>query len=228
MYPGGIQVAIGQVHGTVNGVMLPDVLLLANITKTQGNATRINCQVTGLPGPIRNWLQAAIPLTTPVYWAASNEGIGAINGLTLTKGDFTYKTRMDFDSGESLFIEHRAQGVNDQGVLVMDINIKGKTPMFPSHSKIKHESFNEEFVQTGAGQIRSASRRRLEVNGLSVPYSCNSTVTYSPKLGGAASLTHSLKATEVGVHNPDGLGSESLNFDVTAAVERGKLDVSWR
>ena len=58
-----VEVAIGQVHGTVNNVMLPTLLLLANLTKTPTNETRVSVFINGMPGPIRNWFKSiAIPL----------------------------------------------------------------------------------------------------------------------------------------------------------------------
>lgn len=139
--------------------MLPTLLLLANFTKTSANHTQVSCSVSGLPGPIRNWLKSlSIPLTAPVYWATAGEKPGAENGLTITKGRFVYKTRVLFKSGETVFIEHRGQGINEKGVFVVDVDVKGGTPKLPSNADVKFPDFEEMFVRTGVGEISSSSQ----------------------------------------------------------------------
>ena len=155
----GVEEAIGQVHGTVNNVMLPTLFLLANFTKTPANDTRVSCSVSGLPGPIRNWLTSlSIPLTAPVYWATAGEEPGAQNGLTITKGRFVYKSRVLFKSGETVFIEHRGQGINEKGLFVVDVDVKGSTPKLPSNADVKFPDFEEMFVKTRVGEISSSSQ----------------------------------------------------------------------
>ena len=139
--------------------MLPTLFLLANFTKTPANDTQVSCSVSGLPGPIRNWLKSvSIPLTAPVYWATAGEKPGAQNGLTITKGRFVFKTRIHFSTGETLFIKHHGQGVNDKGLFVVDVDIKGGTPKLPSNADVKFPNFEEIFVKTGLGEISSSSQ----------------------------------------------------------------------
>ena len=157
LFSDGVELAIGQVHGTVNNVMLPNLLLLANLSKTPTNDTRVSYSISGLPGPIRNWLKSvSIPLTTPIYWATASQKPGAQNGLNVTKGRFVSTTRINFKTGETLLIVHRGQGVNDKGVFVVDVNIKGETPKLPSDVDVKFPDFNKTFVKTGVGQISSS------------------------------------------------------------------------
>ena len=138
--------------------MLPNLLLLANVTKTETNETRVSCSVGGMPGPIKNWLKSSlIPLTSPVYWATAGEQPGTENGLSITKGRFVYKTHLNFKTGESLVLVHRGQGVNEKGVFVVDIDIKGGTPKLPMGVQVKFPDFQEHFIQTGVGQISSYS-----------------------------------------------------------------------
>lgn len=153
----GVGVVIGKVHGTVNNVMLPTLFLLANLTETPTNETQVSCSISGLPGPIRNWLKTlSIPLTAPIYWATAEEKPNAENGLTITKGRFVYKTWVHFSSGETMLIEHDGKGVNEKGVFVVDVAIKGKTPKIASDAEVKFPDFAETFVQTGVGEISSA------------------------------------------------------------------------
>lgn len=155
----GVEVAIGQVRGTVNNVMLPTLFLLANFTKTPSNDTHVSWTVSGLPGPIKNWLKSvSIPLTTPVYWATAREKPGAQNGLNITKGRFVFKTVVNFETGETLLIVHRGQGLNDRGVLMLDVVVKGTTPKLPPNVKVNISDFEEMFIKTGENEISSLSR----------------------------------------------------------------------
>lgn len=139
--------------------MLPTLFLLANFTMTPTNDTRVTCSVSGLPGPIRNWLKSlSIPLTAPVYWAVAGEKPGAQNGLTITKGRFVYRTLVQFNSGETVIIEHRGQGINEKGVFVVDVDLKGGTPKLPSDADVKFPDFEEVFTKTGVGEISSLLR----------------------------------------------------------------------
>ena len=218
----GINSAVGQVHGTINGVMLPKFVILAAIKETQDNSTRVVSQVTGLPGPIRNWLQAAVPLTAPIYWAVASETSGAKNGMSLTNGNFIYKTQMKFDTGETLTMEHRALGVNSDGALAMRIGVAGKTPMFPANSTVKRGNSREEFVRTGAREVKSVTRGVLEVNGVQVSYWSNSTVTFAARADGNATLAQVLEMKEV--RDSSGVGQGSLGFGVEAVMDRGEFD----
>ena len=139
--------------------MLPTLFLLANLSKTPTNDTQVSFSISGLPGPIRNWLKSvSIPLINPVYWATAREKPGAQNGLNITKGRFVFTTRINFKSGETLLIVHRGQGVNEKGVFVVDVNMKGTTPKLPTNADVKFPDFDQKFIKTGVGQISSASQ----------------------------------------------------------------------
>lgn len=139
--------------------MLPTLLLLANLTETPTNETHVSFSISGMPGPIRNWLKSvAIPLTTPVYWVTARAKPGAQNGLNITKGRFVFKTRVNFNSGETLLIVHRGHGVNEKGVFVVDVDVTGRTPKLPSNARVKFPDFEEVFVKTGVGQMSSSSQ----------------------------------------------------------------------
>lgn len=151
--------AIGRVHGTVNNVMLPNLFLLANFTKTSTNDTQVQYVITGIPGPIKNWLKSiVIPLITPVSWATAGPKSGAQNGLNITKGHFVFTTHITFASGEEVVIVHRGQGVDHKGELVMDVDVKGTTPKVPSNARVKFPDFEQVLVQTGYGEFSSTMK----------------------------------------------------------------------
>ena len=47
-------------------------------------------------------LQHLISLLTPVYWTTATEIDSAVNGYTLTKGQFNREVQVEFATGESL------------------------------------------------------------------------------------------------------------------------------
>ena len=156
LHADSVEVAIGRVHGTVNNVMLPNLFLLANFTKTSTNDTQVQYVINGIPGPIKNWLKSiVIPLITPVSWATAGPTPGAQNGLNITKGHFVFTTQITFGSGEEVLIVHRGQGIDDKGELVMDVDVKGTTPKVPSNATVKFPDFEQVFVQTGDGEFSS-------------------------------------------------------------------------
>ena len=139
--------------------MLPTLSLLANLTKTPTNETRVSVFISGMPGPIRNWLKpVAIPLIIPIYWATAGETPGAQNGLNITKGHFVLTTQLNFTTGETLLIVHRGQGVNEKGVFLLDVDVKGRIPKIPSGAHVKFPDFKETFVKTEVGQMSSLSQ----------------------------------------------------------------------
>ncbi|KAL9989079.1 hypothetical protein ACROYT_G003587 [Oculina patagonica] len=221
--PDGAEVAIGQVHGTVNNVMLPTLFLLANFTKTPTNDTQVSCSVSGLPGPIRNWLKSlSIPLTAPVYWATAGEKPGAQNGLTITKGRFVYKTVVHFDSGETMHIEHQGQGINEKGVFVVDVDLKGGTPKLPSNADVKFPDFEELFVKTGVGEISSSTHQVMSVDGKLFPFSCNSTITYSPdEKQQSKVLSETVQVSAVDISHPH--QTDTLKIDLTTSIQRASV-----
>ena len=57
-----------------------------------------------------------------------------------------------------MLIEHQGQGINEKGVFVVDVDLKGGTPKLPSNADVKFPDFEEMFVKTGVGEISSSSQ----------------------------------------------------------------------
>lgn len=216
----GVEVAIGQVHGTVNNVMLPNLFLLANVTKTPTNETQVQYVIGGVPGPIRNWLKSvAIPLITAVYWATAGQQSGGQNGLNITKGHFVSTTQVNFKSGEELLIVHRGKGINEKGVFAVDVDLTGTTPKLPLNATVKFPDFEEVFVQTGEGQVSATTHLVMTVDGKPLPFTLNSTIKYSPEGKQNGSLYNRVQVTAVGVSHDEQL-KDALKIDMTSSVEK--------
>lgn len=216
-----VEVVIGRVHGTVNNVMLPNLFLLANFTKTSTNDTQVQYVINGIPGPIKNWLKSiVIPLITPVSWATAGPTPGAQNGLNITKGHFVFTTHITFGSGEEVLIVHRGQGIDDKGELVMDVDVKGTTPKVPSNATVKFPDFEQVFVQTGDGEFSSTMYLAMTVDEKPLPFTLNSTIKYSPeRQQNGSSLHNRFHVTDVGISH-EGQVKDGLKIDVKASVEK--------
>jgi hypothetical protein len=199
--------------------MLPKLELKANITRRKSNITEVLCSIKGLPGPMKQWFKYAVPITAPVYWAGSGGQPGSENGLERTQGLFNFSTLIRYPSGEILSIDHTGQGLNEQGALVIDVNIRGRTPNFPPNSKVSFKDFKDYFIQTGSGEISSTGTRYFNVNDKQRKYLCNSTVQYKPVIAGPVrSLSQTVEVMEIDVKDmPD---RSSIGIDMKTFMKR--------
>lgn len=201
----GEQSAVGRIKGVVNNVMLPNLVLKANITRRKSNITEVSCSIKGLPGPMVNWFKYVVPITAPVYWAGSSGQPGSQNGLERTQGLFNFSTRIGYPNGEYLSIDHTGRGLNEQGALVIDVSVRGRTPNFPQNSKVSFQDYKDFYIQTGRGKISSTGTRFFNVNNKRLQYLCNNTVRYKPAAAGPPrSLSQTVEVMEVDVNDaPD-------------------------
>lgn len=59
------------------------------------------------PFPKANHLQHLISLLTPVYWTTAFEIEGAVNGYTLTGGEFMREVQVEFATGKKFAFDFR-------------------------------------------------------------------------------------------------------------------------
>ncbi|KAK3730033.1 hypothetical protein QZH41_009543, partial [Actinostola sp. cb2023] len=208
----GEQTVFSRITGHINDVMLPKVTLKANLTRRPTNITELSCNIEGLPDPIRNWFKYAVPITAPIYWAGSSGQPGAKNGLERTRGLFNFSTRIGYPNGEVLSIDHTGRGLNEYGVMVMDINIRGHTPKFPPKTKVSFNDYKDMFVQTGNGHVSSIGKRYFTVDDKTLEYLCNNTVEYKPTQA-PESFSQTLEVMDVDVNEkPGAIGINMKTF----------------
>ncbi|KAI8477693.1 Hemicentin-1, partial [Branchiostoma belcheri] len=157
--------AYGSIIGTVNNLEFGVSTLHANITKSRSGNHRVIAVMTDIPANVGFWLRKLVSILTPVYWTTALEVGEAVNGYTLTKGIFQRETQVEFPTGETLHMTHNARGLDDNGVLQLDIVLKGDVPHLSSTANIILKDYVEDYVQTGPGQIYAFSTRMFTVDG---------------------------------------------------------------
>lgn len=105
------------------------------------------CFISGFFGLIRNWFKILlILLIVLIYWVIVEEKFNVENGFIIIKGCFVYKIWVYFSLGEIMFIEYDGKGVNEKGVFVVDVVIKGKMFKIVFDVEVKFLDFVEMFV----------------------------------------------------------------------------------
>ena len=61
---------------------------------------------------------------------------------------------MEFATGEVLRMTHVARGVDNEGVLQLDIIIDGYVPTLPDNAHVVVMPYTEDYIQTGPGQFQ--------------------------------------------------------------------------
>ncbi|XP_078604169.1 hemicentin-1-like isoform X2 [Branchiostoma floridae x Branchiostoma japonicum] len=211
--------AHGSIIGTVNNLEFGVATLYANITKSRSGNHRVIAVMTNIPANVGFWLRKLVSILTPVYWTTAFEVGEAVNGYTLTKGIFQRETQVEFPTGETLHMTHNARGLDDSGVLQLDIVLKGDVPHLSSTANIILKDYVEDYVQTGPGQIYAFSTRMFTVDGHMQPYTWNHTIHYDSSLGQMPYLVERLSVSSVGVdYDPD---SEILDCKLEASISKG-------
>lgn len=57
-------------------------------------------------------------------------------------------------TGEILKMTHVARGVDSQGVLQLDIIVRGSVPSLPEFTQVYLQPYTEDYIQTGLGKGR--------------------------------------------------------------------------
>ncbi|KAL8608110.1 hypothetical protein ACOMHN_016565 [Nucella lapillus] len=210
--------AEGNLIGYVNNVDIVDATIVANVTPSE-SGTRVVGIVRNVPPEAANHLRQLISLLNPVYWTTATEVDGAVNGYTLTGGEFMREIQVEFVTGEILKMSHYANGVDRNGMLTFDIIIRGEVPELGPIQSVYLAPYNEQYIQTGPGTIYAHSTRMLGVNGMTLPYAWNHTITYEESLGHMPYLVQELRAEDMTVEVlPD---QQSLQFNLQASIHPG-------
>lgn len=86
-----------------------------------------------------------------------------------------YKT---FFSGEELKMKHKADGVNSNRTLLVEIEVVGEVPLLEPHSSVIVKPIEQDFIQTGTRRLYALSQNNLTVEGRNLPFSWNSSIHY--------------------------------------------------
>ncbi|XP_069497466.1 hemicentin-1 isoform X2 [Ambystoma mexicanum] len=218
--PGGPQHAKGSLIGKINDIEFGIGFLNATITDHPNSDTRIiEAKFTNVPRSLGPAMRKLVSILNPIYWATAKEIGEAVNGFSLTNGVFKRESQVEFATGEVLRITHIARGRDTDGSLLLDIVVNGYILQLHSSADVSVKDYTEDYIQTGPGQLYAYSTRLFTIDGVSVPYMWNHTITYDPEKGRMPFLVQTLQASSVGAEY--NALEETLDFKIHASIAKG-------
>ncbi|KAL2089466.1 hypothetical protein ACEWY4_014154 [Coilia grayii] len=218
--PGGPQRARGSIIGNINDVEFGIAILNATISDNKSGPRTIQATISNVPRSLGPAMRKLISLLNPIYWTTAQEVGEAVNGYTLTDGIFRRETQVEFATGEILRMTHVARGLDSDGALLLDIVVNGHILQLPSNADISLKDYSEDYIQTGAGQLYAQSTRMFSIDGVSVPYSWNHTISYQVTRGRMPYLVQTLHAAAIAAHyHPL---EEVLEYTIQASIAKGE------
>ncbi|XP_072176576.1 hemicentin-1-like [Diadema setosum] len=216
----GPRYALAMVTGNINGEALHNGILRANISVDNGGYTQVNALMENVPQDIGNVMRMLISLISPVYWTSAYERENTGNGFAVTQGTFARQTQVRFWSGEQLTMGMISQGVDEDGVLRLQIHLTGDTPEIYPEDTIITPNYRESYIQTGPGEIYGQSSRFVTIDGSRLPFAWNHTITYEETNGNMPFLVEALNAEGAYVeYNPQ---DNSLTYTIRVYFTRGE------
>ncbi|KAK3592726.1 hypothetical protein CHS0354_007728 [Potamilus streckersoni] len=174
------RVAEGNLVGYINNIDIPASTFRADTAPLPDkSATHVNATIRNVPRNVVRHFRNLISILNPVYWTTATEVDGAYNGFSLTKGEFTREVQVEFTTGEILKMSHYSKGVDSNGVLQLDIVVRGTVPDIATTQEVHVLPYTEQYVQAKDGLIHARSSRMFSVNNFMLPYAWNHTITYS-------------------------------------------------
>ncbi|XP_075792870.1 hemicentin-1 isoform X2 [Pelodiscus sinensis] len=218
--PGGPPHARGSVIGNINDVEFGIAFLNSTVTDSPDSDTRIiQAKITNVPRSLGTAMRKLVSILNPVYWATAKEIGEAVNGFTLTNAIFKRETQVEFATGEILRMTHIARGLDSDGALLLDVVVSGYVLQLQSSADINVKDYTEDYIQTGPGQLYAYSTRLFTIDGVSVPYTWNHTITYDHTRGRMPFLLETLQASSIATeYNPV---EETLAFRIHASIAKG-------
>ncbi|NXK97014.1 HMCN1 protein, partial [Formicarius rufipectus] len=218
--PGGPTRAKGSITGSINGVEFGAAFLNATVTDSPGTDTRvIQAEITNVPRSLGPAMRKLISMLSPVYWTTAKEIGEAMNGFTLTDAVFKRETQVEFATGEILRLTHVARGLDSDGALLLDVLVSGHVLQLPALAELSVKDYTEDYIQTGPGQLYAHSTRLFSVDGVSIPYTWNHSITYDHTKGKMPFLVETLHASSIATeYNPL---EEAVAFKIQASIAKG-------
>ncbi|XP_061153333.1 hemicentin-1 isoform X4 [Syngnathus typhle] len=217
--PGGPQMARGSIIGNINDIDFGIAILNATAVDTTSGGKLIRASISNIPRSLGPAMRKLISILNPIYWTTAQEVGQAVNGYTLTGAIFRRETQVEFATGEILRMTHIARGLDADGALLLDIIINGQILQLPSHAEISIKDYTEDYIQTGPGQVYALSTRMFSIDGESVPYSWNHTISYDVSRGKMPYLVQTLHATAVSARYHS--AEEALEYTIRARITKG-------
>nr|XP_022322237.1 hemicentin-1-like isoform X1 [Crassostrea virginica] len=171
--------AFGTLVGYINGVDLTDSTINAVMTTTDdGENVRVEATIKDLPPLTGRHIEHLVSVLAPVYWVTASEKGGAKNGFSLSDGKFSRDVQVEYATGEIVKMSQYASGVDEEGVLQIDVIVRGEVPDLSNGMELTLTPYYENYIQTGQGTIFARSSRTIGLDGHLMPYMWNHSISY--------------------------------------------------
>ncbi|NXU50379.1 HMCN1 protein, partial [Turnix velox] len=218
--PGGPSHAKGSVIGNINNIEFGIAFLNATVTDSPDSETRvIQAKISNVPRSLGAAMRKLVSILSPIYWTTAKEIGEAMNGFTLTDAVFKRETQVEFATGEVLRMTHVARGLDSDGGLLLDVVMSGHVLQLQSAPDVNVKDYTEDYIQTGPGQLYAYSTRLFTVDGISIPYTWNHTVTYDYTKGKMPFLVQTLHASSIETQYNS--LEETVAFKIHASISKG-------
>ncbi|XP_040264776.1 hemicentin-1 isoform X1 [Bufo bufo] len=219
---GRAQFIRGTLVGIINDLDIGTAFLNGTISNSPDSHNQIiKAQYSNIPKSLGPSMRNLGSILNPIYWTVAREMDEAVNGFTLTGGEFLRESQVEFATGEVLLVNHTARGLDSDGFLILDTVVKGYILQLQSSTDIRLKEYTEDYIQTGLGQLYAYSTRMFYLDGVSVPYAWNHTISYDPSHGKMPFTMEILNVSPVETDYNSLF--ETLVFEMRASISKGEL-----
>ncbi|KAM5259263.1 hemicentin-2 isoform 1-T1 [Hipposideros larvatus] len=214
----------GSVIGVINGQEFGTATLNTSVQQeARSGVTTIRSSISHIPASVGPLMRALVVTIAPIYWALAGESGNALNGYSLTSGNFRQESHMEFATGELLTMTQVARGLDPNGLLLLDVVVNGVVPESLADADLQVQDFREHYVQTGPGRLFVGSTQRFLQDSLPVFLRCNHSIQYDAARGPQPQLVQHLQASAVSsAFDPE---AEALRFQLTTALQAEENEV---
>nr|KAF6314649.1 hemicentin 2 [Myotis myotis] len=215
----------GSMIGVINGQELGVATLNASVQQeARSGVTTFRSSIGHLPASVGPLMRVLVVTIAPIYWALAGEHGDALNGHSLTGGSFRQESHMEFSTagwgwvaGELLTMTQVARGLDPDGLLLLDVAVHGVIPESLADADLQAQDFQEDYVQTGPGQLFVGSTQRFLQDSRPVSLRCNHSIQYEAARGPQPQLVQHLQASAISAaFDP---AAEALRFQLTTALQ---------
>ncbi|XP_046728282.1 hemicentin-1 isoform X2 [Silurus meridionalis] len=211
--------ARASVIGMVNDHEFGISFLKMNITEnSESRSSTLKAYMEDIPPSVGPLLKVLISALSPIYWTAVYESAGMKNGFSISHGFFRQESQLEFHTGEILKITHVARGLDEEGVLLVDVVINGFIPSVFLSPVIHQQDFDETYVQVGSGQIYSWSTQNSLQQGVGsmLTLRCNHSLVFDGSVKPLAPLLQQIHLSDIS--SSYNMLNFRLDFHITATL----------
>ncbi|KAM6170210.1 hemicentin-2 [Rhynchocyon petersi] len=208
----------GSLSGVINGQEFGEATVNTSVLQeARSGTTVIRSSINHIPANVGPLMRILIVAIAPIYWTLAGESGEALNGHSLTGGSFQQESQVEFATGELLTMTQVAQGLDPEGLLLLNMMVNGFIPESLADADLQMQDFQEHYVQTGPGQLFVGSTQRFLQGGHPMLLRCNHSIQYDAARGPQPQLVQHLQASAVSAaFDPE---AEALRFQLTAALQ---------